>query len=167
MAVASQGHRVAYRNVTLHRGEALELKVKPERTRQRKLARGLFIVGGVGFGASLTLAIFALRAQGLAEDFLADHEQGNVTAEDLDDYHDHVEQRDRLRIATNATLAASVALFITALILHQVDRPKQRDIHRQAESKSAATAPGPQARRVDVSPWGSRNAAGGSLRLTF
>lgn len=167
LAVASQGRSVLYRDVTLARGEALRLKLQPERTRQRKLARGLFVVGGVGFGASLTLAVFALRAQGMAEDFLADHEQGNVSPESLDDYHDDVEQRDRLRIATNATLAASVALFITALILHQVDRPNPREIHRHAEGKTAVPPASQQASNLRFSPWAGRNAAGGSLRLAF
>ncbi|HEX6239310.1 MAG TPA: hypothetical protein VFZ61_00395, partial [Polyangiales bacterium] len=168
VAVASQGRRVVYRDVTLQRGEELRLALEPERTRQRKLARGLFGVGGVGFGVSLTLAVFALRAQGLAEDFLADHEQGMASPEDLNEYHRNVEQRDRLRIATNATLAASVALFITALILHQVDRPNPREIHRHAEGKSVTPAAGQQARTsVRVEPWGGSHGAGGSLRLHF
>jgi hypothetical protein len=168
VAVASQGRRVVYRDVTLQRGEELRLELKPERTRQRKLARGLFVVGGVGFGVGLTLAVFALRAQGLAEDFLADHEQGMAKPDELDEYHENVEQRDRLRIATNATFAASVALFITALILHQVDRPNPREIHRHAEGKSVIPSPGQQARSsVRLEPWGGRHEAGGRLRLRF
>jgi tetratricopeptide (TPR) repeat protein len=179
LAVASRGRRVVYRDLSLQRGASISLNIALERTRQRRLARGLFIAGGVGFGASLALAIVALRAQGQAQDFLARRERDNVSSAELAAYQDDVDLRDRLRIATDATLAASAALFVTGLILHQVDRPNPREIHRHAQGKAVAgrftherdsqadRAPIDQARPISFSPWATRHIAGVSLRVGF
>ena len=123
LAVGQKGHVVALREVTLQRGRTQNIRVVLEQTPQRITSQVLFGAGGAALGASLVFSALAIGAEGNAEDFLREAGSGNVTTEDLTSYNTAINDRDRYRVATGASLAASAGFCITGLFLHELDQP--------------------------------------------
>ncbi len=132
LAVGKKGRKVALREVTMQRGKAQNVRVELEQTPQRITSQVLFIAGGASLGASLVFSALAIRAEGSAEDFLRNREQGNVSAADLTSYNTSITDRDRYRLATGVSLAASAGFFVTGLFLHELDQPDPQLLYRTA-----------------------------------
>jgi hypothetical protein len=134
LAVARKGHRVALRTLHLERGKTQSLSVQLEPTRQRLAAHVLFISGGAAVGAGILLGALAIRAEDRAEDFLTQHEKGNVSADDLIAYNAAVTNRDRYRLGATISMASALGLFVTGLFLYQLDDPRAQDLYRRSRS---------------------------------
>ena len=155
IAVGQKGYRVAVRDVTLLRGKAQTLRVELEQTPQRMTSEGLFIAGGAALGSSLIFSALAIQSEGKAESFLARQAHGNVSSSELYRYGTTIIDRDRYRIATSASLAASAGLFITGLFLHELDQPNPQLLFRTAPRSGAephAQGPGALVSRLQVAP---------------
>jgi hypothetical protein len=169
LAVGQKGHMVALREVTLQRGKTQNIRVALEQTPQRITSQVLFIVGGVSLSASLLFSALAIRAEGSAEDFLGDLARRNVSLPELTSYRTAINERDRYRIATGVSLAASAGFFITGLFLHELDQPDPQLLYRTAprpgtEAQPARAAAKPQLR---VAPVFYGNGLGAMLGGTF
>ncbi|HEY0467270.1 MAG TPA: PEGA domain-containing protein [Polyangiaceae bacterium] len=137
LAVGQKGHQVALREVTLQRGKQQNIRVVLEQTPQRITSEILFIAGGASLGASLVFSAFAIRAEGNAEAFLGRQMSQNVSAAELTSYNTSINERDRFRLATGVSLAASAGFFITGLFLHELDQPDPQLLYRTAPRPGA------------------------------
>jgi len=168
LAVGQKGHVVALREVTMQRGKTQNIRVALEQTPQRITSQVLFIAGGAALGTSLVFSSLAIRAEGSAEDFLGDHRAGNVTAAALTSYNTSIVERDRYRLATSVSLAASAGFFITGLFLHELDQPDPQLLYRTAPRPGTEVAPPASAQvRVRVAPIFYGNGLGAMLGGTF
>jgi len=167
LTVAQLGHVTTHRLLTLKRGETVSLRVDLESTVQRKVARTMFVVGGVALASGIVCAALAYHYQANALDFRAEQERGNVSAEDLTDYSEDVQSRDRLRLATGVTLSTAAIVFVSALLLHELDRPSSTETQRRGDPSPAPVAARLRfAPQVELARYGVAN-AGGALSLTF
>jgi tetratricopeptide (TPR) repeat protein len=137
MAIAEPGHRVLLRTLELERGQSQDLQVTLERTPQRKAAVVLLLSGAAAFGTGVVLGALAIHAEDRAQDFLTKQAQGNVSSGDLSSYESSVTERNRYRVATGISLAASAGLFITSLFLYELDHPSAEQTSRLARSPSS------------------------------
>ena len=169
LAVGQKGHVIALREVTLQRGKTQNIRVVLENTPQRLASQVLFVAGGAALGASLVISAFAIRSEGSAEYFLGRRQIGNVSAADLTSYNTSIADRDRYRLATAVSLAASAGFFITGLFLHELDQPDPQILYRTAPRPGAVPlrpVAAPQA-RVRVAPVFYENGLGAMLGGTF
>ena len=169
LAVGQKGHLVALREVTLQRGKTQNIRVVLEQTPQRITSQVLFIVGGASLGASLLFSSLAIRAEGRAEDFLGDAEAGLVTLPQLTSYRTAINERDRFRLATGVSLAASAGFFITGLFLHELDQPDPQLLYRTAPRPGTGAPPARAAVKpqLRVAPVFYGNGLGATLGGTF
>jgi len=170
VAVGQKGHVVALREVTLLRGKQQNIRVTLEQTSQRITSQVLFVAGGLSLGASFVLSAFAIRAEGRAEDFLGDVQAKNVTAADLTSYNTSIDERDRFRLVTGVSLAASAGFFITGLFLHELDQPDPQLLYRTAPRPGAEPSSPPAAAsrsRLQVAPVFYANGLGAMLGGSF
>jgi hypothetical protein len=169
LAVGQKGHLVALREVTMQRGKTQNIRVALEQTPQRITSQVLFIAGGAALGASLVLSALAIQAEGSAEEFIGRHEHQNVSAAALTSYNTSITERDRYRLATGVSLAASAGFFITGLFLHELDQPDPQLLYRMAPRPGTEVRPAPAApqARVQVAPVFYGNGLGAMLGGTF
>ncbi|HET7542799.1 MAG TPA: PEGA domain-containing protein [Polyangiaceae bacterium] len=171
LAVGQKGRVVALREVTLQRGKTQNIRVTLEQTPQRITSQVLFIAGGAALGASLVFSALAIEAEGKAEDFVGqiDHGNRNVTAAALTSYKTSINERDRFRLATGVSLAASAGFFVTGLFLHELDHPDPQLLYRVAPRPGTEPSPAPAARQahLQVAPLFLENGLGAMLGGTF
>jgi tetratricopeptide (TPR) repeat protein len=156
--VAKKGHRISSDVLELERGQTQTLHVTLLPTSQRKASHVLFISGGAALGAGLLLGGLALRAENSARHFLERQGQENVSSADLSAYHEDVTDRGRYRTAAAIALASSVGLFLTGLLLHELDLPNLQELHRP---------PRPTTARATVMPLVMGGGAGAMLHASF
>ncbi|HEX2670995.1 MAG TPA: PEGA domain-containing protein [Polyangiaceae bacterium] len=169
VAVGQKGHTVALREVTLQRGKTQNIRVTLEQTPQRITSQVMFILGGASLGTSLVLSSFAIRSEGDAEQFLGKLKTNNVSPAELTSYNTAINDRDRFRLATGVSLAASAGFFITGLFLHELDQPDPQLLYRMAPRRGAeppAPASKPSA-SVRVAPLFFADGLGATLGGTF
>ena len=169
LAVGQKGHVVALREVTLQRGKTQNVRVTLEQTPQRISSQVLFMAGGAALGASLVFSALAIQSEGKAEAFLGAVAHDNVTPAALTSYHTSIDARDRYRLATGVSLAASAGFFITGLFLHELDQPDPQLLYRVAprpgtEPPSAPAAP---KAHVQLAPLFLGNGFGAMLGGSF
>lgn len=168
VAVGQKGHSVALREVTLQRGKQQNIRVTLEQTPQRITSQVLFIAGGVSLGASLIFSSFAVRAEGDAEQFLGEIKTQNVSSAALTSYNTSINERDRFRLATGVSLAASAGFFITGLFLHELDQPDPQLLYRMGPRPGAEPPPPPAPKaQVRVAPLFFADGLGAMLGGTF
>ncbi|HYQ40716.1 MAG TPA: PEGA domain-containing protein [Polyangiaceae bacterium] len=169
VAVGQKGHSVALREVTLQRGKQQNIRVTLEQTPQRITSQVLFIAGGVSLGTSLIFSSFAIRSEGDAEQFLGTIKTQNASPAELTSYNTSINERDRFRLATGVSLAASAGFFITGLFLHELDQPDPQLLYRMGPRPGAEPpppAPAPKA-QVRVAPMVFADGLGAMLGGTF
>ncbi|MEY4513815.1 MAG: hypothetical protein RLZZ450_5937 [Pseudomonadota bacterium] len=169
LTVAQLGRRTSHRVLMLKRGERIELSVDLDSTVQRRFARAMFVLGGLTLGNGIVFASLTYREQGRALDFLARQKQQNVDTKDLSKYERAVRRRDSFRISTGLSLVTSAMVFVTALLMHELDRPSSSETQRRGDP-SPSSAPIAQRLRltpqVELAPYGLAQ-VGSSLSLTF
>jgi hypothetical protein len=167
--VAKKGRKLARREVELERGRPQVEVVNLEPTRQRMIARVLFIGGGAALGAGMVLSALAVQSQNDAQDYLRVQGHRNTSSDELAAYGASIDVRNRYRAAATISVAGSVGFFITALFLRELDQPSlsavprgeapvERDEARDAERRNFRLAVVPSAPSSDV---------GASFRLNF
>jgi hypothetical protein len=169
LTVAQLGRRTSHRVLMLKRGERIELSVDLESTVQRRFARAMFVLGGLTLGNGLVLAALTYREQSRALDFLAKQKRENVTATDLAKYDRAVRRRDSFRISTGLSLATSAMVFVTALLMHELDRPSSSETQRRGDPSPSSAPIASRLRlvpQVELTTYGVAQ-AGGSVSFTF
>jgi len=156
LAVAEKGHRIAYRTLTLERGKGATVRVELEPTTQRTASRLLFIGGGAALGVGLVLGALAVHSENSAEDFLGRQSHRNVTASELDDYHESIRDRDLYRALSIGHFIAAGSFFITGFFLGEFDHPNLREIR--------STPPAPE---THIAPLLGAGTYGATLHTTF
>ena len=169
LAVGQKGRMVALRDVTLQRGRTQNIRVTLEQTPQRIASQFLFAAGGLSLGASLVLSGFAIRAEGDAEQFLRRQHDRNVSPAELTSYETAITERDRYRLFTGVSLAASAGFFITGLFLHELDQPDPQLLYRTGQRPGAEPPPSPAVPKaqVRVAPVFYANGLGAMLGGSF
>jgi len=165
LTVAESGRRTQHHTLLLRRGETERLEVVLEPSRQRLVARGLFIAGGVATATGIVLALLSMHEDREAEDFLSLRLRGQATADDLRQYTESHEKRDNYRTAMGVSLALAGALFCSAILTYALDQPNPSDIQRSWVPNREARASERRAHvSVRIEPALSARNAG--LRLT-
>jgi hypothetical protein len=114
-------------------------------------------------------AALTYREQGRALDFLARQKRENVEQPDLVKYDRAVRRRDSFRISTGLSLATSAMVFVTALLMHELDRPSSTETQRRGDPSPSSAPIATRLRltpQVELAPYGVAQ-AGGALSLTF
>ena len=128
IAFAKRGHRADTRVYELKRGETRVLRPVLAWTGQRVAAVALFAVGGGTLALGLSVASLALAREDDARKLNERRKTENLTPQDLNEYHDALETRGRLRIAAIASLSASAACLLTGALLFQLDDTKPQEL---------------------------------------
>lgn len=167
--VAKKGRKLARREVQLERGKPQVEVVDLEATRQRQIARVLFISGGAALGAGIVLSAFAVQSQNDAEDYLAIQAHKDPGSAALVSYNASIVERNRYRTAAAVSVAGSVGFFITALFLRELDQPSLSGLPRREAPEGRDDARDAQRRsfRLAVVPSAPSSEVGASLRLNF
>jgi hypothetical protein len=105
-------------------GGSRTLKAELSPTAQRTTAYALFIAGGAGVLTSAILGGFTLGRDGSARAVLSRKARGNISSEELHDYNDARDERDRLRVFAVLSISLSAAALATALLLFVFDQPE-------------------------------------------
>lgn len=123
LAVTRRGHKPFTRELTLDRGQELDLSARLPRTRQRVASYWVFGGAGVVLLAGGVTTGLALAAQGDAEDIADRAARENIPLEELDAYNDALDRRDGLRTASVVLYGGALGLCATAALLYFVDHP--------------------------------------------
>lgn len=167
LALSAKGMRIESRRLQLERGKEQALRIKLTRTPQRIAARALFGIGGAVLGVGIVLGGLAIQAEGRAQKFLDEREQGNVTSGQLSAYHQRVIDRESYRSWGIASVGAAGALFVAGLLLRELDRPNQRDIQREGRALAENTGTRKRASRPQLSPFAHKSGVGALLQHRF
>lgn len=153
VAVTLDGHHPFEQLVELRRGAQHVVAAELSETTQRKWAWAAMGVGGAGVATGIALGVLSIVEHRAAQDLDVDDDQ----ASDADRlaYDDAIAARDRYRIASGATAAAGVALFLTGAILFAFDAPDVPAPPRRST---------PQA-RASFTPWLAPGLLGGAARI--
>jgi hypothetical protein len=98
VGVVLDGHTPSLERVSLERGKTRSIEVELETTGQRKAAWVLIAVGGAGVAASIVLGALAVVEQRKADDLVRGPNVAQF-ADQLSEYTDTVDARDRNRVA--------------------------------------------------------------------
>jgi PEGA domain len=170
LAVAAKGSRIVYRKLVLARGQSHELSIALERTPQRKASLGLFIAGGAALATGIIFGGLAIHEEDQAQAFLDQQERGNVSSGQLASYHEHVDDRDLFRTLGIASMGGAAVLFISALLLRELDRPNAQDIQRDARSSLAEgrrRSSGSLSLALRLEPWFFQSTFGARFAQRF
>lgn len=127
-ALARKGHRLEVIEIELSRGQTRTINAELRWTGQRWAAMGLFVGSGLSLVGGAALGSLAVHQEERATEILDRREEGNITAEDRENYSDATRSRDNLRIAAAVNLAASAGALITGLFLYEFDDPNLKKI---------------------------------------
>jgi len=130
LTVAESGRRTQSHTLLLRRGETEHIEVMLEPSRQRMVARGLFIAGAVATASGVVLGLLTMHEDNQAEQFLSQRLRGEATPEGLRQYGESRDKRDRYRTATGVSLALAGALFCSAVLTYALDQPNPSAIQR-------------------------------------
>ena len=132
LSVVENGYRVDTRVLELGKGELLRESVTLEPTAQRHASYALLLAGGGAVLAGGAFSYLAVSAQDSAQEFLAKRERENVSQGERVRYEAAITQRDRYRTIAGASFGAALGLFVTGLLLHELDEPEPEDLRAPA-----------------------------------
>jgi len=158
VAITRRGRIAFSREVVARRGETIAIHADLARTGQRKAVPYVWIGAGVLALASGAAGGYALVQQGKAEDIDAIRQDGQITAEQLDEYLRHRDRRDA-GVTTMWVLAgASLITATVGTLMYIFDRP-------DAEAPPISFMPEPET-GTSVSPFATADGAGAGLLVT-
>lgn len=120
VGVVLDGHTPSLERVSLERGKTRSIEVELETTGQRKAAWVLIAVGGAGVAASIVLGALAVVEQRKADDLVRGPNVAQF-ADQLSEYTDTVDARDRYRVGSGVAAGAGVGLFVAGALLYAFD----------------------------------------------
>ena len=123
LVVTKNGHRAFSREVTLSRGQTLDVPVALDRSGQRVASFVLLGAGGAGVVAGGVFAGLSFAAQSRAQKVLDAKSQGNITSAQIDSYNSSVDARDQWKTMAVAFAGAGLAVAATGLIFYAFDKP--------------------------------------------
>jgi len=141
LSVAQKGHTVSRQTLTIGPGETLRVPVTLGPTWQRSASRALFVGGAVALGAGIILSVLTVDAEDRAQEFLRRQSVGNVSSQELSDYHGAVSDRGRFREATAISLGSAAAFLITGLFLYELDHPDPQELVPRTTASTSADRP--------------------------
>jgi hypothetical protein len=130
LTVAESGRRTEHHTLVLRRGETQQLEVMLRPSRQRLVARALFIGGAATGVAALVLAQLTLHEDRASSSFLTERKRGQATPSELSRYDESRHKRDSYRMAAGLSLAAAGALFCAAILTYALDQPTPTAVQR-------------------------------------
>ena len=173
LSIAQKGHAVSRQTLTIGPGETLQIPVTLAPTWQRRASRGLFVGGAVALGAGIILSVLTVDAEDRAQEFLRKQSAGNVSSQELSDYHGAVADRGRFRVATAVSLGSAAAFLLTGLFLYELDRPDPQELAPRTTA-STSTDPPPRTAssstsslQLRVAPLLAWQGLGASLRIGY
>jgi hypothetical protein len=142
VVVGTSGHHVFAKDVTVARGQALDLDASLEMTGQRIAAWTFVGVGAVSAGVGVALAVVAALGRGHAQQLreTAENERRPLTLQEGRDYNDALEQRDTYNRAAGSMFGLSALSAGLGLILYLLDDPDLYDAGSSEETARAAPA---------------------------
>jgi hypothetical protein len=113
--------------ITLERGETLPVRVTLRPTRQRAVAHVTFGVGAAALVSAAALGGAAVARESTVRGISDAAKTGNISQTQLDTENAALAARDRLRVASFATLGAAAALGLAGAGLFVFDDPQPTD----------------------------------------
>ena len=163
LTVAESGRRPQHRALVLRRGETVAFSVTLEPSRQRLVARSLFVGGAAALAAGVVLSGLTVRAEHRADHFLRQRMEGHATADGLRGYGAARHQRDGYRVATTLSLLLAGTAFCAAILTYVYDRPDASSIQRSTVPSKEASLTS----TLRVEPTVSLQSMGGQLTTVF
>jgi hypothetical protein len=121
LTFSKKGHELRSISLSLAPGQTRHVSPDLNWTSQRVAAVGLLVTGGATFAVGLVLSGLALHYEKTAHDIDLSRQKMALRGAELDDYHDAVEARDRMRIAAVGSFAVTAGTVLTGLVLYQFD----------------------------------------------
>jgi len=124
VTVTHRGHYAWERDLELVRGDRVTVEATLPTTTQRTLSA--YVMGGAGVAllAGVTTTIFAVAAQGNAEDYNTRVASGGVLTEsERVDYNDQIARRDSFRTASYILYGTAIAGATASVLLYLLDTP--------------------------------------------
>jgi tetratricopeptide (TPR) repeat protein len=158
VAITRRGRRAYSREIDARRGETVKIEAGLRATGQRKAVPWVWggaLVLGLAAGAA---GGWALVEQGKASDLDDKRRTESITAEELDQYLEHRQNRDDATRAMWAFAGASVVTATIGTLMYLFDRP-------EAEAPPPTFMPAPDS--PAVSPFATEGGAGISIAGSF
>lgn len=127
LTLSRSGFDVSRQNATLEPGETRVIAVDLEPTAQRTAAVAMFIVSGGALLAGSAWTGLAVDRENAARAIERERAAGNITVEQLHDYDQAKERRDRWRGFAVASFAISLGAAVTGFFLYLFDEPDLRE----------------------------------------
>lgn len=126
IAVSEPGHYAWARDVTLERGQEIELKAELDTTKQRTLSYLILGFAGVMAAGSVTSGVIAAAAERRAKeiDDLRLDKQSKLEQAQLDEYQSALDRRDKAAPVAYALMGTALAAGVTGLLLYVLDSPR-------------------------------------------
>jgi tetratricopeptide (TPR) repeat protein len=124
LAVTLRGHHPFTEELTVVRGQEVDVKAALGRTPQRRAS--FWVLGGAGvllLGGGLTTAL-ALSAQSDAEDLYAKRLTRGLDESERKDYNRKLDRRDNLVTASVVLYGGAAVAGVTGLLLYLLDTPR-------------------------------------------
>ncbi|MBW2278446.1 MAG: PEGA domain-containing protein [Deltaproteobacteria bacterium] len=160
VSVTRRGRRTWNREISVQRGELLELEAPLRKTTQRKLS--YWVLGGSGalLLASGVAGFMAMGAQSDAEELNDQRLSEGLTPAQLEDYDQARDRRDDRMRTTYWLLGIGTAVGVTGVLMLLFDNPGA-----EAPPPAAALEPAPsetekKATPITVAPYIGRDVAG-------
>ncbi|HLU68662.1 MAG TPA: PEGA domain-containing protein [Kofleriaceae bacterium] len=167
VTVTRRGHRPWSREISVDRGERIEVSPTLESTGQRRLSYAVVAASGalaLGAGAAFGLS---LAAGGDASELEDRRQSQGLTAGELERYQDAVARRDGRMQATWILLGASGVVALSGALLYYMDNPRpEAQVGSAREPASLARGRRPDATRGE-GPTVTPTAGAGSVGLAL
>jgi hypothetical protein len=140
LVITKRGTHPYSRELTLGRGEAVELEVELETTDQRRFAQAAFVGTGVLAFSGLLTTTFALIADGRAAE-LNDtlRERGYLDLGEARRMNQRLRERDNLGLGSVMILSGATLLGVTGSLLYLFDSPRIAPQSKRPSSEPAVT----------------------------
>jgi hypothetical protein len=132
-AFVRAGRRIEIQTLTLERGETRRLPVGLDWTGQRIAALSALAVSGATLASGVVFTVLAVDRENEADRILGEREKAALSPEDLADYDDAREERDRYRAVAIGSYVVSAATLVTGALLFTLDEPNMGDVVRRSD----------------------------------
>lgn len=158
VAITRRGRRPYSSEIDARRGETITIRADLDKTGQREAVPYVWIGAGVLAVAAGGAGAWALVEQGKAEDLDRRRQSESITADELERYLDHRDNRDDGVRAMWGLAAASVVTATIGTLMYVFDKP-------DAEAPPPSFGPSPAT--PTVSPFATAGGAGVSITGSF
>lgn len=136
-AFVRAGRRIELQTLGLKRGETRRLPVELDWTGQRIAAISALAVSGATLVSGVVFTALAVDRENEADRILAQREERALSPQELNDYEDAREERDRYRAVAIGSYAVSAGALVTGALLYALDEPNMGEVQPRPTAEPA------------------------------